>query len=161
MIYLIAIIALIGILIYFYKKKKTQKAIQPFVSGFDQVLTENELILISLINSYRDKNDLPVLHLDNTHCQLAQTRVNYCLEVGVITHDYFFKHNKILTDQRVSCAENLAMAYSSPKSILNAWKNSKGHNENLLFPHWEYVGVSIKKGANHRDFVCLILGRKI
>lgn len=41
------------------------------------------------------------------------------------------------------CAENIAKYQSSAEEVMNAWKNSSGHNANMLSPHVKKVSISV------------------
>ena len=41
------------------------------------------------------------------------------------------------------CAENIAKYQSSAEEVMNAWKNSSGHNANMLSPNVKKVSISV------------------
>lgn len=46
--------------------------------------------------------------------------------------------------------ENLAAGQRSIPAVMEAWKNSPGHNANMLEPRYKYVGVGFSVDANGR-----------
>lgn len=48
--------------------------------------------------------------------------------------------------------ENLAAGQKSVGAVMTAWKNSPGHNENMLEPRYVYVGVSYSTDTNGRMY---------
>ncbi|WP_296649299.1 CAP domain-containing protein [Romboutsia sp. 13368] len=40
------------------------------------------------------------------------------------------------------------MGQRTPKEVVNAWMNSKGHRENILNPNFTTLGVGIAKDSN-------------
>lgn len=50
-----------------------------------------------------------------------------------------FKENSI---SYRSVGENIAYGYNSPKSVVEAWMNSKGHRENILSSSYNGIGVA-------------------
>lgn len=62
-----------------------------------------------------------------------------------------------------SKGENVAMGQTTPTDVMTAWKNSPGHNENMLEDHYTYIGVSCfraKIGNSYRNYWVQVFGRK-
>jgi len=95
----------------------------------------DEAKLLSLIATYKQKNDLQAPVKDKKLCDLAKTRLD---EVGKdFSHDGLramgnstFQYTGF---NRIS--ENLSRGYNEPNTVINAWKASPKHNEALLFNH--------------------------
>lgn len=51
-----------------------------------------------------------------------------------------------------SASENIAGGQSSPSSVMNAWKNSSGHNSNLLNPNHTHLGVGYAAGGPYGHY---------
>lgn len=46
-------------------------------------------------------------------------------------------------DSRIQGGENLAFGYETAEECVNAWMNSKTHRDNILYPDFESVAISI------------------
>lgn len=58
----------------------------------------------------------------------------------------YFIDNELYEFVRVS--ENLAMGeFSTSQEVVNAWMQSPTHRENILFPDYEHIGVSVQSGT--------------
>lgn len=42
--------------------------------------------------------------------------------------------------------ENIGGGQSSPQAVIDAWMDSPGHRDNILYPHHEYLGVAYFEG---------------
>ena len=49
------------------------------------------------------------------------------------------------------CGENIAVSYTTPAKVVNAWMNSSGHRKNILNPNLKYMGVGFYR-ANNGDY---------
>jgi len=92
-----------------------------------------EIEILELINAHRINEGLSPLNNHNTIKAVAYTHTDYMVEVDNVSHDNFFQRKNSLIDNasatRVS--ENVAYAFSSAESVVNAWLNSEGHRENI------------------------------
>ncbi|MGS2726356.1 CAP domain-containing protein [Psychroserpens sp. BH13MA-6] len=92
-----------------------------------------EIEILELINAHRINEGLQPLNSHNTIKAVAFTHTDYMVEVNNVSHDNFFQRKNSLMSNadatRVS--ENVAYAFSSAQSVVNAWLNSDGHRENI------------------------------
>jgi len=133
---------------------------------FSQSLTDT--LILNLINEYRVENNLNTLEFTSLGYKAAKHHNNYLNnhpDVGIVheennnTPSQHGRLQKYLdSDNRIwLSAENLYAKYYIPSSFklnakrsasnnianqtVNAWKQSPGHNENLLLKTATYVGI--------------------
>lgn len=97
--------------------------------------------LISQINHYRMSSGLKPLSFDDRLAHLAQ---DHCAEMqrrGVLCHDNFDQRFK--NSGHTSCVENVGWNYRTAKELFIAWKNSSGHDKNMLADDIQRAGISI------------------
>lgn len=115
----------------------------------------DELYLLDQLNQYRKDNGLEALIIDDTCYKLAQMRNTLNINKGKITHEDFPATFKILID--LGCewvGENLAYGYTNLDSVIKKWKESEGHNKNILVPNWKYTGI-----AKNGKYYCQLFAR--
>jgi len=102
--------------------------------------------VFTLLNQYRVSKGLGALAND---AKLQATIEGHCHHMGVHT---FFSHtapessisspwtraNKCGTSAN---GENIAAGYGSPQAVMDGWKNSPGHNANMLGAGFKRVGI--------------------
>ncbi|WP_425075580.1 CAP domain-containing protein [Psychroserpens sp. S379A] len=92
-----------------------------------------EIEILELINAHRINLGLNALNNHNTIKAVAYTHTDYMVEVDNVSHDNFFQRKNSL-EQNASAtrvSENVAYAFSSAQSVVNAWLNSEGHRANI------------------------------
>lgn len=119
--------------------------------------------VIQQLNAYRVANGLGELEKHTALMNAAKVR-------GVeITHTW--SHTRpdgsscftAIEEDFWSMGENVAMGQSNPTAVMTAWKNSQGHNENMLMSHYTYIGVSCfraKVGNGYYNYWVQMFGRK-
>ena len=118
-----------------------------------------EVLIFREINKYRVENGLKPVKPEVNSKRESDIRTAYMLEVQHMSHDYFSVSSRRLKDLGFkSVAENIAHGYKSAESVMNAWKNSPGHNSTILTSRYEYVGVSVD-GINKHPFFCTMFTR--
>ena len=88
--------------------------------------------VFDLTNDYRRENQLNMLQYNMKTQDASDLRA---LEAAVYfshTRPNGNKWNTITSDWRYG-GENIALGYQTPHYVMNAWKNSPGHNANLLY----------------------------
>lgn len=90
-----------------------------------------EVEILDLINQHRASLNLNRLNNLPTIKSEAYGHNNYMIENDEVSHANFFKRkdNLVKGVGAVAVAENVAYAFSSPKSVVNAWLNSEGHKD--------------------------------
>ncbi len=117
----------------------------------DKSPTAFEKELLRCINQYRIKNDLKPLSFDGTLNNLAKNHCRYMSKTGEMNHDNF--DERFRQCGRMLCVENVGWNSPAPEAQFEAWKNSKGHNANLLNRKIKHAGIS-KVGPYVTFFAC-------
>jgi hypothetical protein len=102
--------------------------------------------VFKLLNAYRKSKGVPELVYDRALERAMQGHVIHMVEGG------FFSHNAPVSEIRDpwsraelcgtrANAENIAAGQRSPDAVMTGWKNSSGHNQNMLNARWKRVGI--------------------
>jgi uncharacterized protein YkwD len=70
---------------------------------------------------------------------------------SILSHDLFEERFK--KSGHNSCVENVGWNYQSPKELFEAWKNSKGHDQNMVADDIRRAGIS-RIGTYVTFFAC-------
>jgi uncharacterized protein YkwD len=100
--------------------------------------------LLNYINHYRETKRLKPLSVDGGLTLLAQRK-------SILSHDLFEERFK--KSGHNSCVENVGWNYQSPKELFEAWKNSKGHDQNMVADDIRRAGIS-RIGTYVTFFAC-------
>jgi uncharacterized protein YkwD len=120
-----------------------------------------EIEVLELINTHRISIGLnPLENMTDIKAQ-AYGHTNYMVDTGEVSHNGFYqrKNNLINNVGATRVGENVAYAYSSPQSVVNAWINSDSHRDVLegdytnfdisaekdIDGHWYFTNIFIKK----------------
>lgn len=100
---------------------------------------------LSLINSYRTSRGLRPLAESGTLKALARQHSRYQAARGSMTHAGFRQRSAQAKAAGLSivCSENVGVGYRTPQQLFSGWRNSPGHNTNLLRPKLRYAAVSV------------------
>lgn len=92
-----------------------------------------EIEILELINAHRINQGLTPLNEHNTIKAVAYTHTDYMVESNNVGHDNFFQRKNSLMDNANASkvSENVAYAYNSAQSVVNAWISSDGHRETI------------------------------
>ncbi|MEM6514958.1 MAG: CAP domain-containing protein [Bacteroidota bacterium] len=112
---------------------QTEEELQTIDLPQTPVAKDIEIEILELINQHRLEIGLPVLTNHNTVKAVAFTHTDYMIEVDNVSHDNFFlRKNSLVENASASIvSENVAYAYNSAESVVNAWLASEGHRENI------------------------------
>jgi len=94
---------------------------------------EIEIEILELLNEHRISVGLNPLNSLNVVKSVALTHTDYMVEINSVNHDNFYQR-KISLEQNANAkkvGENVAYAYSSARSLVNAWINSDSHRQNI------------------------------
>lgn len=119
---------------------------------------------LSLVNSYRASNGLPPLDLNPSLGHAAATHSVRMAEKNKLAHSFGFGiRSKLPARLRKvgydfgAAAENIGYGYSSLSSVMEGWKNSRGHRVNLLRKGVTEMGIAAALGRDGRPYWTLIL----
>jgi len=125
-----------------------------------QVWTQSELGLIDLINDYRVELGL-VEFTPNIDLKIeSDNRAEVLYFLPAITHKGVGNSFVVL---RGKCYEGLTEilggGYTTIQAVLNAWKNSVGHDRALKNPKNRYIGVTNSIGENGQTIYVILFAR--
>lgn len=107
--------------------------------------------LLHTINQYRDRHDTPPLIFDRTLYILAEAHSHYMRASDKLSHMNF--EDRYKQCKRYLCVENVGWNYMTPEAQFEAWRESKGHNINMLNTRIRRAGIS-KVGPYVTFFAC-------
>ena len=106
-----------------------------------------EMAFLTLINTYRSQNGLPALVMSQT---LSAAAYHHSADMAV---NNYFSHtlfNGTTWDANIrdhgytfgtALAENIAAGNSTASATIMQWKNSAGHNANMLSANYTAIGI--------------------
>jgi len=120
-----------------------------------------EVEVLELINSHRINLGLTPLNGMNAIKAQAYGHTDYMIENDEVSHANFFqrKNNLINNSGAISVAENVAYAFSSPESVVNAWLNSEGH-KNVIEGDYTDFDISAEKDESGKWYYTNIFIKK-
>jgi len=113
-----------------------------------------ECAMLKLINDWRKQNGKTALRLSRTlgaaaeHHSVEMTTYNYfshTMRNGVTWSQNITKHGYPTGTYR---AENIARGNSTAAKTFTQWKNSSGHNANMLSSSYKAIGIGRSYGKN-------------
>ena len=107
-----------------------------------------DLEFLAIINQYRRDNGVGELTASQTLGAAAQ---HHSYDMGVNSHFSHTLSDGTSWSQNIvnhgytfsGRGENLAWGYFTAQSVFEAWRNSPTHNENMLWPTFRAIGVSM------------------
>lgn len=115
----------------------------------DEFLADYRPALLALINQYRAANGAGSLTLSTCLTEAAQTHSEWMKETGNFSHTGKggSSHQARCSDAGCTCsAENIYSGGMAPDDAFKAWKNSPGHNANMLNPAFTEIGIGMEGG---------------
>ena len=102
--------------------------------------------VVELVNVQRARNGLQPLSLDAGLCRFARVKSqdmhdNRYFDHTSPTYGSPFDMMRQFGITYASAGENIAMGYSTPEAVVNAWMNSSGHRANILSVKYTTLGV--------------------
>ena len=111
-------------------------------------LDGQETVLLALVNDYRIEHNLGRLAVSETLVDTApwmsedMARHAYFSHTDSLGRDTFDRMLDFGYPTDVWRGENLAVGYESEEAVLTAWRDSPGHDDNLLNTHFLVVGLA-------------------
>lgn len=120
-----------------------------------------EVEILDLINKHRESLSLNKLNDMSAIKSEAYGHNNYMIENDEVSHANFFKRkdNLVKNVGAVAVAENVAYAFSSPQSVVNAWLNSEGH-KNVIEGDYTNFDISAEQDEEGKWYYTNIFIRK-
>ena len=147
-----------------YKSRAIEDAFGKIPNNYEFTFdVDAEAYILKRLNDYREENGLKPLELRADLTQSAKYK-----SLAMLQYDYFSHDNPnlggkpfdyliwdVLKLSYTSIGENLAFFGNSSQisqieaeELFLGWKNSPAHNEQMLNPYHQYVGIGIVR-ANH------------
>lgn len=130
--------------------------------SFAQTLTldAEEQAFLNLINNYRSANGLSPLQASVLLTNAADWMSNDMAVKGYFSHtdsagrDPFTRMRNFGYNFNTWLGENIAAGYSDATNTFNQWKNSPGHNANMLQPEFKAIGIGrvVNSGSFYRYY---------
>ena len=128
----------------------------------------NPIEALALINQYRASKGLGKVSLDTTLTKIAKTHSNDLAKHDRISHYGSDGSNPWDRVERSGyrpqlAAENVGTGQLSIKEVMQGWKDSPGHNKNLLLPDAKHIGIALvyNPKTEYKTFWTLVLGAKL
>jgi uncharacterized protein YkwD len=135
--------------------------IEAIASTFVPQTKAIEVEVLELINNHRINIGLSPLNGMTTIKAQAYGHTDYMIENDEVSHANFFqrKNNLINDAGALSVAENVAYAFTTPESVVNAWLNSEGH-KNVIEGDYTNFDISAEKDENGKWYYTNIFIKK-
>lgn len=110
--------------------------------------------VVELVNVQRARNGLQPLSLDAELCRFARVKSqdmhdNRYFDHTSPTYGSPFDMMRQFGITYASAGENIAMGYSTPEAVVNAWMNSSGHRANILSTKYTTLGVGFVSNGGY------------
>lgn len=110
-------------------------------------LDAEEQAFLTLINNYRQQNGLSPLQASVSLTNAAKwmsadmAAKNYFSHTDSLGRDPFVRMASFGYNYNAYKGENIAAGYSDAANTFNQWKNSAGHNANMLNANYKVIGI--------------------
>lgn len=120
-----------------------------------------EIEILELINAHRISLGLNTLNNMNIIKAQAFGHTDYMIDKEEVSHDNFLARKEVLSNNTgaSSVGENVAFAFSSPESVVNAWLNSDGHRHIIEGDYTDF-DISAEKDENGKWYYTNIFIKK-
>ena len=112
-------------------------------------LGDEQTLFLQLINEYRVQNGHSTLEI-NSYLQTAaqwhskdMADKNYFSHTDSLDRDYLQRMADFGYTVSTYKGENIAAGYSTAASVFQGWKNSPGHNANMLNSNYLVIGIGL------------------
>jgi len=116
-------------------------------------LSQNEKLLLDLINKERAKNNIPALQPDPELMKIARIKAKDMVDNNYFSH-YSPTYGSPFDMMRQfgisfkAAAENIA-GNSTVQGAVNSWMGSQGHRANILNSSYNYTGIGIAESNKY------------
>jgi Cysteine-rich secretory protein family len=119
--------------------------------------------IIALISQYRREHGLPAVKTDAKLTAVATRQAQAMASSGIMDHDVAGSFaSRIAGANMTPAAENIAAGTKTWVDTLRIWKESTGHNANLLLRDADSIGVAVARNENtrYKAYWAMVIGRK-
>lgn len=138
-----------------------EEKIDALTSNYAPEAKTIEIEILELLNNHRISKGLSALGNMSPIKAQAYNHTDYMVEKNEMSHDNFYLRSSTLKNNEgaITVGENVAFAYSSAESVVNAWINSDSHRENIEGDFTNF-DVSAEKNADGKWFFTNIFIKK-
>lgn len=128
-----------------------EETIEAVISSYVPKTKIIEIEIMELINAHRIEKGLSPLGEMNEIKAEAFSHTDYMIDRQQVSHDNFYQRraNLMTSANATRVGENVAYAYSSAQSVVNAWLNSEGH-KNVIEGDFTHFDLSAEKDEDGR-----------
>lgn len=117
-------------------------------------VSEYEKRVVELVNEIRSSYGLGTLKLNEKLSSVAREKSNNMQQLKYFSHTSPtygspFDMMKSFGITYNTAGENIAMGYSTPETVVDAWMNSEGHRANILNSSYKEIGVGYIADGNY------------
>jgi hypothetical protein len=119
--------------------------------------------IAAMISQYRREHGLPAVKVDPKLTAVAERQAQAMARSGIMDHDVDGSFaSRISGANLVTGAENIAAGTKTWSDTLRIWKESPGHDKNLLTPGADILGVAVARNENTRYKVywAMVIGHR-
>lgn len=119
--------------------------------------------ITAMISQYRREHGLPAVKTDPKLTAVAERQAQAMARSGIMDHDVDGSFaSRISSASLVTGAENIAAGTKTWSDTLRLWKESPGHNKNLLTPGADILGVAVARNenTNYKTYWAMVIGRR-
>ena len=139
------------------QNKKDRKKYE--IQQVDLMFGTSAYEIFYMINRYRKENKLKELLVDFTMNKMARQRCEEMIADNSLSHELAANEFGAIIDLGMdSVGENIAYGYGTVSGLVNAWIKSELHNDNMLNPTWDVIGIAVVLDKDERPYYCTIFG---
>ncbi|MDE6745654.1 MAG: secretion protein, partial [Oscillospiraceae bacterium] len=117
-------------------------------------VSDYEKKVVELVNEIRAEYGLSALKLNTELSSVARAKSQDMKDKNYFSHTSPtygspFDMMKTFGISYRTAGENIAMGYSTPEKVVDAWMNSEGHRANILNSSYKEIGVGYVSGGNY------------
>jgi hypothetical protein len=119
--------------------------------------------ITAMISRYRREHGLPAVKTDAKLTGVAVRQAQAMASSGIMDHDVAGSFaSRVSSANMARAAENIAAGTKTWADTLRIWKESAGHNQNLLLPEADSIGVAVARNedARYKVYWAMVIGRK-
>jgi hypothetical protein len=119
--------------------------------------------ITAMISQYRREHGLPAVKTDPKLTAIAERQARAMAKSGIMDHDVDGSFGSRIAGASLAAgAENIAAGTRTWNDTLRLWKESPGHNRNLLTPGADIVGVAVahNDSTTHKVYWAMVIGRR-
>lgn len=119
--------------------------------------------ITAMISQYRREHGLPAVRRDPRLTAVAQRQAQAMAASGIMAHDVAGPFTRRVAGAAiVAGGENIAAGTATWADTLRMWKQSPGHNSNLLTPGADLLGVAVARNpeTRYKIYWAMVIGRR-